>query len=69
MDGDKLKTIAELFGGVTELARAVKLPPSSIVRRISGHIPIKERDKHAINLTIDDRVRRLQEAKWDSCSN
>ena len=64
MDRENLKNIAELFGGVTELARAVKLPPSSIVRRISGHIPIKERDKLNINLVIDDRVRQLQAAKW-----
>lgn len=63
MDGKKLENIARLFGSARGLAKALKISPASITRRIGGEIAISERDKHNINLTIDERVKQLTEAK------
>lgn len=61
-DQEKLERIAELFGGVNDLAREVELPASSVYRRISGEIKITARDWLCVRAAVSKRVEDLQAA-------
>jgi hypothetical protein len=58
----RLKTIAELFGGTNDLARAVKMAASGLSRRISGDTKITERDWLCIEAAVARRREELQRA-------
>ena len=61
-DAEKLKRIADLFGGASKLAREIGLDRSGVVRRLSGDTHISFRDWVCVKAAVAKRVEDLQAA-------
>lgn len=62
---ERLANIARLFGGASQLARALGISRSGITRRIKGQTPIAPMDQAAVEGAVARRVQALLDAVKD----